>query len=244
MRPSTAITHQRQPRGAGAVGEEEHAHIIIVAERRHRFARLRGRGKMVLDTTCTCMAGFHCCCYCLSSCLHCYALSDRQSQLLLTACRPPSSCTNLMPLVCRARATSLRASGNCGGGGEQGTTLDSWAGHAAQQAGLTDRLHSAAAHPSIEHTRRTWLNTRLFSLGVVVCRCSSRRSSASTLALHSPWGWICAGATGQAEAGRQLGWRQVRARSHDQSEWWRKPAMAFRFNLSSAKGVSTTPGNV
>lgn len=30
-----------------------------------------------------------------------------------------------------------------------------------------------------------------FSAGAVVCMCSRRRSSASTLALHSPWGWIC-----------------------------------------------------
>ena len=54
------------------------------------------------------------------------------------------------------------------------------------------------AHYPLPTQVRTWLNTRLFSLGVVVCRCSRRRSSASTLALHSPCGWIC-GAAGAAE---------------------------------------------
>ena len=33
-------THQRQPCGAGAVGQQEHAHVVVLSEGRHRLARL------------------------------------------------------------------------------------------------------------------------------------------------------------------------------------------------------------
>lgn len=64
--------------------------------------------------------------------------------------------------------------------------------------------------PPIPDTRApTWENTSDFSLGAVVARCRMRRSSPSTLALHSPWGWICRqqnkiGSLNQLHCGTQL----------------------------------------
>ena len=71
-----------------------------------------------------------------------------------------------------------------------------------------------------------------FSAGAVVRRCSKRRSRPSTLALHSPWGWICG-------AGRRQGAGGGQQRLVWVAQWLDAAAAHSRCRLAAAKCFSS-----
>lgn len=165
---------QRQP--------QAQAHLLVVAERGHCLAGLRGggsRGRGSVQGAARTRAARHT--RLQRSALRGSPLRDRPAAAQ-SGCRwsaapaPPAS---------EPRGTGRRS--ELPGGGRSGEA-QAWAGTPAVRE--QDSAGCLPVHAPLAATAP-------FSAGAVVCRCTRRRSSASTLALHSPWGWICGGGAGR-----------------------------------------------